>query len=48
MVYLLDDFKYCVHLFVGFKGNNLTGKLRKVHDSILDSVVSKYYNSKEP
>lgn len=46
MVYLLDDYKYCVHLFVGFKDAHLTGKLKKVHESIIDSLVSKYYNSK--
>ena len=46
MIYLSDDFSYCVHLFVGFKDANLTGKLKSVHDSIIDSVVSKYYSAK--
>jgi len=47
MIYLSDDFKYCIHLFVGFKDSNLTCKLKAIHESIIDSVVSKYYNQKE-
>jgi len=46
MIYLIDDFKYCFHLFIGFKDSNLTGKLKITHDRIIDSIVSKYYNSK--
>ncbi len=46
MIYLSDDFKYSVHLFVGFKDSHLTGKLKSIHDSIIDSLVSKYYNNK--
>lgn len=47
MIFLFDDFKYCAHLFIGFKDAHLTGKLRKIHDSIIDSIISKFYNSKE-
>ncbi len=46
MIYLIDDYKYCVHLFVGFRDDHLKGKLKTVHDSIIDSIVSKFYNSK--
>lgn len=47
IVYLSDDFNYCQYFFIGFRDQKLTGKLRHVHDSIVDSVVSKYYSVKE-
>lgn len=43
MIFLIDDFKYCAHLFVGFKDTELKGKLKRVYDSVIESIVSKFY-----
>lgn len=46
MIYLIDDYSYIVHLFVGFKDMKLRGRLKKVHDSCVEGIIARYYANK--